>query len=489
MTGVWGNPAFVALVVIILLFSIPVVTFFDSISPAATRTYSSAYYYSEGSYHFEFFAYNQFGHGVKGIPFSMTVSNASSGRELANPVGSTDAEGFLSFTVNLVEGEYQLSGIAGPAENPFYWSNSPGTWMTYTSPTIPPGQIEGLGVPLTGMVDISKDLTQVPGLLVFFPFPGLSPQSPVSVYYKEQDIIDAGIRPLPESSMIRLGEATSSVTTFPLILQPTANSSRLNVQVELFSTQGTLLWIDTNQSVLYFYPIITQNSVDSSYLSFALKSFIPTVSILSLFFAFLVFGRERTSGTIQSVIVRPVTREGLLFYRFLGTLFLVLAVTFVGLLAADALGRFTTGFYTSWPMVVEAFLGALVASGFFLALTVVFSQATRRSGSVLLLGAGLLALFDFLWGSITEGIASYLGLAIGVSGYDRFLVNMTYLNPLDFAQLIQMYSVGNITSLDPLSPHSAAYYGIGLPSLTIAAIAWIVPLVLVGALLARRADY
>lgn len=488
LRGLSRNPAMVALVVVILLFSMTAVAFLDANNPGATKAYSSAYYYSNGSYYFEFYAYNQFGHGLGGISFSMVVGNISNGA-LASREGSTSAEGFLSFSVALPEGNYLFSGIAGSSTNPFFWTNSPTSFSVTTTPTVPPDQIEGLGVPLAGRVDISKDLTQVPALLVFFPLPGLSPQSPVSVYYKVVNLINGLGGPLPEGSMIRLGEATSPVSLFPLIIQPTENGSELNVQVEVFSSQGTLLWTDTNQAVLSFYPIITQSSVDGAFDSFASGSFIPAIGILSTFVAFLIFGRERASGAMQSVVVRPVTREGLVLSRFLGSLLLLLAGVLAGLFLADALGRGTTGFYVSGTTLAETFVGAVVVSGFFLGLTMAVTQATRRSGPVLLLGVGLFAFFDFFWGSITSGVASILGLAPGVSGYDRFLVNVTFFNPFGFAQLVQMYFSGTIASLDPTSAHSAAYYGIGLPALAIAAVVWIVPLVLVATLLARKADY
>ena len=479
------QPGMMVVIIVIALFLLVAVGGLNPYEPQPSVSYSSAVTYGEGSYIFSFFAYNQFGQGVSGVPFSLTVSPMNYSNTYSRTAsGATNSEGMLQLTATLPLGNYTADGYAGPQSNPEFFQRGLEYWFANLS-LARPGELEPTGGPITGAVDIAKGFTQTPGLQVFYPLPSISPTNPAYVYYKEVDLQNFE-QILPESAMSRLGAIHSSLSVFPLTLPMTQNSTSLDLQVELFSASGQVLWTDTNQTVGLFYPINSAESVSKGMSTFVDNFFTPFLGLIAFVAAYITFGRERVSGVLQSVVVRPVTQEGVVLRRYFSLLATLLVTAGLTLLLADGLAKVATGFYVQWTVLPSGFAGAVVVCTFFSALTFLMTGAIRRAGPALMLGIGLFVLLYVFWGNVTSIITVAAGVFPGTPASQILAVHLEFDNPLYYSTLVQYYAASSVPYLT--IPPGPSQYGITFSSLLVAGVVWTVPPVIALASVFRRVD-
>ncbi|HTW77150.1 MAG TPA: hypothetical protein VMG14_05230, partial [Thermoplasmata archaeon] len=150
------------------------------------------------------------------------------------------------------------------------------------------------------------------------------------------------------------------------------------------------------------------------------------VALLGLVLGYARYGKDRSMRTVESVLWRPVTREGLFAVRWAsvviplgGGLALLLGLTDLWMTSVLSAGI---------PLgALLALFGVLLAEGMALAgLLMLGSHLLRSRGGVIGLGVGLFILFGVFFTIFVALVA----FGTGAADPAQVLVNAAYLNPM-----------------------------------------------------------
>ena len=124
------------------------------------------------------------------------------------------------------------------------------------------------------------------------------------------------------------------------------------------------------------------------------------IPILAIFAGYLTYGRERTSGVLESVLKRPVTRGELISSRFASNAIAIMIAVGLSMIFSDLIIHHYFGMYLStyfslyfiWTYVVEGIA--------FLAIAYLFSHVVKSQGALLGGSIGVFVVFDLFWSII-----------------------------------------------------------------------------------------
>lgn len=442
--------------------------------PSPSRMYSGVLEYSGGDYLFEFYAFNAYGTPLAGQVYSVQVTGSGGQPVLDNLSGETGTNGQLRLAAALPEGSYAAQIEAGPQGELGYWSQGASSGQVQIG-QLAPGQLVPLLGPIVSALDLPIGFDGQPALQVFFPVANLTQTRGPSVYYALVSPSDttAPLAPVPPSEAKFLGVLTTSHQSFPLVLTPPSDSEAPTVLLEVFSPNGTLLALDSNTSAssLSFAGtgVLTANVAFSDF-SGNMALLVPLLAVVT---SISVYARDRSSGVLETTLVRPITPLGLALSRLAAVVAAMLCSVGLGVLVSDALIRGMMGYYV-FPSFLTAFvLGSAVAVGFFAAIVFALSHVVRSVLSVLSVGLGLYFVLGIFWSSLTTAIVSatygpYTTLSSGAA-----YLKLQFLNPIQYLTLAWGALTNTVPSGWTEYGGSASAYGIGPLSLGLAAIAWV----------------
>ncbi len=216
-----------------------------------------------------------------------------------------------------------------------------------------------------------------------------------------------------------------------------------------------------------YTPVTTsrvQNLVFSD-VSTILGLFIP---ILGIFAAYLTYGKDRTSGVLESVLKRPVTRGSLISTRFAANAIAIggaiaLSVIFTDVIMYHYLGVFMTGGF-----VTEIFWTFLIQGIAFIALVYMASHVVKSQGALLGISISLFIVFDLFWGVFPVITSLILGIPLGSSDYAVLATRFDFASPSGYGSLMQIL-VTNTASGLPVAPASL---GVTWASFILTGILW-----------------
>ena len=424
--------------------------------PTLPRGYMAMAEYLGGEYLLQFHAYDGYGGSLAGVEFQITVYNTTGGGGppypiLAEATGATNGNGNLKLELPLPRGVYRASFLAGPQGlNPPFWSGSPpnGTfqleaWTVGALVPILDGPVQPI-MPQTGF-------SGAVGLLIYYPYaPNACPSGCPVFYTLFNSSRTPSPTPLPPSAMRPFGRMTSSSQFFSLSPPLNTTSQYYNVQVEVFSSAGQLLLLDssvpTNQLILY----VTE--------SVSYGAFLPSAILMTLLFpllavaaAYSTYAGDRLTGVLESTIAQPVTRGWLASSRFLATTAALCAMLAAWLALSDLLGEWLVGYYLLPVVVVAYFLAGVVAVGFTIGLLYLVPHLSRSMTVFMTVAIGTYLLLIGLWPSVL--------MRYGSGGGDP-TPPLAYLNPLYF------FGATILSALTPPSP------GLSYGVLALAGTAW-----------------
>jgi ABC-2 type transport system permease protein len=197
------------------------------------------------------------------------------------------------------------------------------------------------------------------------------------------------------------------------------------------------------------------------------------IPILAIFAGYLTYGRDRTSGVLESVMKRPVTRGGVIISRFTSNVIAIiiavtLSVIFSSLIIHHYFGMYLSVYfslYFLWTYVVEG--TAFLAIVYFFS-HVVKSQSTLLGGSI-----GVFIVFDLFWGIIPVAVLSALNVSSSTSAYILANIAFDYASPAGYSSLVQAMFTDKFGLFGAETINPAAY-GIISPTLIIAGILWMI---------------
>jgi ABC-type transport system involved in multi-copper enzyme maturation permease subunit len=439
-----------------------------------SREFSGVALYDEGAYNFDFFAFNEYGSGLSDVPFSVMVTQSAGTAAIANLSGQTGFNGSLQLSVPMAQGTYEAFVTAGPPGDGDYWSGDVNSGQVDIG-SLAPGKIIPLLSPIVSPLVLPVGFSGQPGLQVFYPGAiGAIGQAP-EVYYA------IGYARVSESNSTRLGTLITSHQFFPLVLSSPPYSSSAPVMVEIFAANGSLLAADSSSSVSdYSLANTVKLAPNSAFIGSYWTDMTEFLPILAVVVAIAAYGRDRSSGVLESTLVRPITPLGLAVSRLLAVTAAMLLSVGVGTLVIDLLIHHTVGYYVLPSFLIAFALGSAVLVGFFIGTMFALSYAFRSLLTAFGVGLGLCFLFDVFWDGLRAEILS------SPNAPPSLYLTLSFYNPIQYASLVW----SALTNSGPLGYGvyvTAASYGVGPWNVGLAAAGWaLIPTALLVALVRTR---
>lgn len=510
--------AFTGKTVIILVLVIVAFSYLSASSTAQTSApglnmVTNAYGYgSNETYHLVVHAYGRYGTGINGAPVNITLGG---GKFLA---GFTDQSGYANFTVrnttlsklepsstkgmnpavNVATLLYNVSYTSGSStsissnymsvysnQTDSYFFNSEfldkspnGTLYNVTRSSgrysINTLQVQGqpsryaLDMQYEGNVSITS--------------------GPVDIYYKSYQYqrINGGLEfgynssSLNETNMTFLGSYNGFVdkTVNPANLTNTNTSGFI---FALFTPSGKIL---TSIAFQVYIPS-TVAQVNSQFFGTEMTIvgfFIPLMASLSAYFT---FGKDKTSGVLESTLSRPVTRRSLILSRYVANI----TAVFAAAIASFAVSSVTFSYYEGQGLplgsTVYGLFGILVSICAFVGIVYFASGMLRTQGQVLSVAIGIFFIFDFFWTNIIAPVIPFIFITAVLkttSGSIAFLagyITMFYFSPSGYMNIASYIVTGTTPFYVSSGSITMSQLGISTTKFITGGILWIIlPLIL-----------
>lgn len=455
-------------------------------APSTAPEESGAYFFTGGEFHFEFFAYTQSGVPMSGTSFAVNMyaenqTEPLPSTPLASGTGVTGSSGLVQFAVS-VSGQNYTATLQWLPPNAPAGFGAPGPLIPVARPS--PGATSLFDSTWTDSVQFTRHLLLANKLLIYYPGPNGTAPPDYQVYWAASENETLPATPLPESSMHRLGELTKPAEVYSLVVPAYQTNIVYNpailrfnsyLQVELFTTSGRLVAMDTNQSVLNFFPP-PPGGATSEALGFGGVFMVYLVPLMAVLATYSVYGRDRLTGVLEGVLARPVSRLGLATSRYLAVIVALCIAVAIAMTCLEGLLDWVYGGFLSLYGAFTLISALLVEIGAFTGITFLLSHTFRSAGGLVGSSLGLLALLTLGWLLLPVLIGAATG-TFYTAGYQTTLIHLDFLNPVQFFTLAQYQYLAVVPTVygpAAMAPTLPSAYGITLGSLVATGIAWTV---------------
>lgn len=460
----------VAVVILLGLAIIPFVKSSASPVPGLGAGTSEVLAYRSGdAYHFLGYSFNVYGQPLSGATYDASISS-STGNVSAK--ATTNSSGYAAFTLPAAQATSTLSLKAS------YPSITGSSTFKESLHDLEPGK----PLSLTGNVFVpvvdSSNASKIDLLVAYEGVNGSSPAG-YGVFYRFNSTAVQGfavpVSPPTESEMQPLGQMTSFHTIFIMPRIPTTAQS---IELALFTQDGTAV-----QDVSYPTSDFVATSVSigagelfAGFTAAILSIIVPLVAILVSYGS---YGKDRVSGVLESVLVRPVTRRALGASRYLSTVAAMAAAIGITVLVMFALVWALIGQVPGWTTFVSyTFLSLVVEAAAFVGITMTLSHLMKSTGALIGVGVTLWVILDFFWGVIVLVVSYALGYGVGSANFLAVSIHSGFFNPAQFYLLVGEYLNGVFISTTggnglPSAPITPAAYGLTPATLAVAGAFWV----------------
>lgn len=226
-------------------------------------------------------------------------------------------------------------------------------------------------------------------------------------------------------------------------------------------------------SPLTDYSPMTQSELQSLVFSGTSQIMGLLIPILAVFAAYLTYGKDRTSGVLESVLKRPVTRGSLIASRFTSNAISIFIAVGLSMIFSDLIINHYFGMYLSTAFSLYFVWTYLVEGVAFLAIIYMFSHIAKSQGAVLGAAIGIFVVMDLFWSIIPLAILSALKIASSSATYVYGLIAFDYASPSGYSSLVQTMFTDKIGLISAQTIEPTAF-GIVAPILIIAGILWMI---------------
>ncbi len=268
---------------------------------------------------------------------------------------------------------------------------------------------------------------------------------------------------------------------------PTVPPDSLNKSFAIIYQPDTVGSGPVSQFVPYLstYRPVTQSSLQISVLSGVggiLGILIPILGVLA---GYYIYGKDKTTGVLESVLKRPVTRHGLVASRFTANSLSIVISVVVSMAIANLFIKHYLGMYLA-PSFDAFFVWTYVVEGLsFLALVYMFSTLVKSQGAILGISITLFLVMAFLWTLLIEPLIFLaFHIAAGSAAYIIGSILFDIVSPGGYHALVEFHYTKQISSIG-VNP---ATYGITVLSIVIIGILWIAVPFLLAVFSAGRRD-
>ena len=463
-------------------------------SPATVAYVMPEIYQSGGHTYVSDLAVNGYGRPLSGFLVSSLLYNGSLTSSQLNPTnsyylnGTTNSYGFFNSSVsaNWTNVEYSytpeyVSGLNISSTTAYYenFSSKLSFYPNFNANGASPADSNIPGPAYLYMFPVANtSSTSHSNLFIYYASPAGTYMPEEKIYYQ----LDNNSFSFPKyhnSGMLYLKTISgikSTVVSMPL------NNTAINtpVTVELFNTSK-----DFNAGTFaVLYKSVSAGGILESSITLPFEFLIP---ILGIFSAYFYYGKDKTSGVLESIIARPVTKGRIFMSRFTaGSLSFLFAIGVAEGIADLIIFRYTGSWISSHTFFSIA-LGYTAEAIAFSGLIYLTSQYLKAQGSILGTGIGLFFILALFWGLIIDVILfeSHVNLALKSSIVLRVIlsaISPSFIPTLASDLNTGVYSAGIGHSLPASSVGITAFSVVGV------GIVWIIVPFVISFLLARSRD-
>lgn len=344
---------------------------------------------------------------------------------------------------------------------------------------------------ITGYLAIDPSNTTIYGTDLFYVGPNGSASPTITAYY---DNLSSSYRNNPSSlndSALIMDNAISSTTVsgihyktvFP-VYKGSEYKDNLTLSVisnksiySSFLTQGTgehSVFKGNIESLGSSFVPVTEKIVQNLIFS-GISSIVGFfMAILSVFEGYLTYGKDRTSGVLESVLKRPVSRGTLISSRFAANAVSIAIAVIASMISADLLIHYYLHLYLTMSFDLYFIWSFFVEGAAFLALVYFISHLVKSQGSLLGGSIGLFVVFGLFWSVIADVIIFAFHISTSSTAYVTTQVAFDYSSPSGFSALFQILfektigsGFGGGTSINP------SLFGVIPAFIILAGILWI----------------
>lgn len=196
------------------------------------------------------------------------------------------------------------------------------------------------------------------------------------------------------------------------------------------------------------------------------------IPILGVFAAYLTYGKDKTTGVLESVLKRPATRSGIISSRFLANSVSIVVAVVMSMIITDLILHYYFSIYLSayfslffiWTYTVEGLS--------FLAIIYMFTHMVKSQTALLGVSIAVFVVMALFWSIIPLTILAALNVSPASSTYIFASVGFNYASPSGYSSLVQFLFTKHIGLIGSLSANPAAY-AVTEPLLMLAGLLWI----------------
>lgn len=428
---------------------------FTSRAPAV----SYGYYLSGGNATIVAYAYDSYG-----SPYdNLKLNYLDQGINYAVETGSS---GFGNVTV-----PYALTGTTSVDLN--YTYTLFGTTLSspkYTITISPLLQFTGYSVS-TGLVQQANNSNL--GFLVMYVGPNGSLSDSIVTYVGTYAAGETSTQ-LVSNSTYNLDMAGFAVkSVFPEI-----PGNLLNQTFALAMKNQTGAFVHPTLNSAYFlgrlsvYVPVTQKLLQNIVLSGMGTTLGLLIPILGIFTSYLTYGKDRTTGVLESVIKRPVSRQGLIASRFTANAVSIGISVIFSMVAGDLIIQYFFGQPLSLYFSLFFIWTYLIEGLSFLGLMYLFAHIVRTQSQLLGVAITMFIIMDIFWLIIPAAILGGLGVSRASTTYILGNVAFGYASPAGYGSLVQFFFTNHIGFLSTENVNPAAY-GVTELYLIISGLLWV----------------
>ncbi|MCL4421323.1 MAG: ABC transporter permease [Candidatus Thermoplasmatota archaeon] len=457
----------------------------SSAPPSAVSHVLPDIYPVKGGYKIVDYAVNGYGQPVPHLAVSSYVfsfnGSSSSKTVLARLNGTTDSSGFVSFSYNTDMREvnysysayYQYGSVTVNSTAFFETYHSNGKNATFFSSGFyhsnGGGSISNISLlpDYLYVIPVSSTTSKEPtNFLIYYAGPNSTAVPTMKVYFNYTNYISISAE--TNSNMTYLKTITgrnATIVTVPL--NSSANNKDINVGV--FASNDSAMGMG-----FIPYSVINSALVITELLQLPYEFLIP---ILGIFSAYFYYSKDKASGVLESIIVRPVTKGRLFASRFTAGVIsffvaLIISLGFVDLVVLHYTGSaLSSGSFFS--ILLSYFATAIAYSG----IIYLISQFVKSQGAIIGIGIGLFFLLAIFWGDIAFLLPFVLHVNLSVPGAYSIVIALSSISP-SFIPTMNTYLMNGLYTGD----------GVSLGSLLFVGIAWAIIPAVASFLLARSRD-
>jgi len=261
---------------------------------------------------------------------------------------------------------------------------------------------------------------------------------------------------------IYYGKVSHNKFIFTPSMKPSDYDKTVNIYI--VNSTGSILIPFINYQYSYLRPgILLQDELESFF-------GVLLVPIMGIFSVYFYYSKDKTSGVLESIIVRPITKGKLMMSRFIGNSVSFLTGLLISVVVADIILYHYTGVFISSGTFFTILLGYLVEIIGFAGIMYLDSQFEKSQGQVLGTGMFLLFIVGFMWSLVSDAIMYLLYLLrirpTGIASIKDLLVVNSF-SPAYFPQLISDYNTGLYGT------YKASLVGINIYSIVLVGLVWI----------------